>query len=114
MDENTPDLTLFVGLLERAAGIKKTLDSVKPLYDELDAITLRIATEFPMAQEIELNSGDIVKLVDNFAATNTVFRPLGIKRFELKIMTAEEYAYSRMSKAEKTAYTKAKNKAEEK
>ena len=99
-------------LLERAAEIKKALDVVKPLYEELDTITMRIATEFPMAQEVELKTGEIVKLVDNFASTNTVFRPLGIKRFELKIMTAEEFAYSRMSKAEKTAYTKAKNKEE--
>ena len=54
-------------------------------------------------------TGHIVQVVDNFAGANTVFRPAAVKRFELKIMTPDEYAYSRMSKSEKAAYTRAKN-----
>ena len=102
-------MTEVMALWKRAAEIKAQLDAVKPLYDELDKITVELAALMVAGREFDLPDGSVGRVVNNFAEANTVFRPAGVKRFELKIMTAEEIAYSKMSKSEKTAYNKAKN-----
>lgn len=74
-------------LLERARDLQERIASVKPLYSELDALVLELVRrgwrESALANSIE------ARLVDNFvdpktgAPKNTVFRPAGVKRFEL-------------------------------
>lgn len=96
-------------LLARAVQIKAQLEAVKPLYDELEQVTLSIVNAHLAAgAEATVPTGHVVQVVDNFAGANTVFRPAAVKRFELKIMTPEEHAYSKMSKTEKAAFTRAK------
>lgn len=69
-------------LVARAVQIKDALEANKPLYDELDEITVQLAAlQFSQAPV----GAKVVTLVDNFAAKNTVFRPCGVKRFELKV-----------------------------
>lgn len=69
-------------LVNRARSIRQQLDEVKPLYNELDQITLALMN----AQAIVRKHGDRfgVELVDNFADKNTAFRVAAIRRFELK------------------------------
>ncbi len=69
-------------LVARARSIRQQLDEVKPLYNELDQITLALMN----AQEALRRHGKQfgVELVDNFAEKNTAFRVAAIRRFELK------------------------------
>ena len=99
--------------LKRALEIKTILDAQKPLYDELEAITLELVdtgllveTGIPVMVE-----GCYFTVVDNFAVKNVVWKPAAVRRFELKIQTEEEFVYSKMSKSEKSAFTRAKKKA---
>lgn len=64
-------------LVERAKEIQVYLDSVKPLYAELDEITVELAGQRGLAKY-----GCIV--VDNFATKNTSYKVAAVKRFELK------------------------------
>jgi hypothetical protein len=96
--------------LKRALEIKKILDANKPLYDELEAITVELASQQAGTSVPVVVDGYYFSIVDNFAEKNTVFRPAAVKRFEMKIQTEEEIAYSRMSKSEKAAYTRRKKK----
>ncbi len=66
-------------LVERARAINDQLSEVKPLYNELDQITLalsQVGEELPQYGVI---------LVDNFSGTNTQFKKVtSFRRFELK------------------------------
>lgn len=74
-------------LLERARDLQERIASVKPLYAEHEAVVLELVRrgwrESALANSIE------ARLVDNFVDAksglprNTVFRPAGVKRFEL-------------------------------
>jgi len=71
-------------IIERLATIEMTLNAVKSLYNEKDSLTLELKDL--MGVGVELTHGDaIIKVVDNFAEKNTVFRTAGVKRFELEI-----------------------------
>ena len=68
-------------LAKEAAFLLAQLEAVKPLYAQLDAITLKL-----IESEITHNALAIhgVALVDNFKDKNTVWKPSAVKRFELK------------------------------
>lgn len=66
-------------MVARAAEIKNHIDAVKPLYGELDEITLALATLKP--EKLELWG---VAIVDNFRSQNTSFKTIGISRYSLQ------------------------------
>jgi hypothetical protein len=106
----------------RIIKLKAILDSVKPVYEELDRLTLELKTIIGTDRLIELNlteeqamfvmngevrfiaRSQVVSIVDNFAEKNVVFRPAGVKRFEVNTETKEEY----VTRIEKAAKKKAK------
>lgn len=65
-------------LVERAHAISMQLDEVKPLYNELDQITLALA----QVQDQLPEHG--VTMVDNFSDRNSNFKVASFRRFELK------------------------------
>ncbi len=65
-------------LVERARAISEQLDEVKPLYNELDQITLALS----MVKDLLPKHG--VTMVDNFSEKNTQFKVASFRRFELK------------------------------
>ena len=75
----TAKLCQVLDLLEK-------LESVKPLYAELDALIVEMHSEGFQSEVID---GMLIQLVDNFAEKNTVFRPAGVKRFEFKVKEAK-------------------------
>ena len=92
--------------LQRVLEIKQTLDSVKPLYEELEQITLSLLTDAASIHGYNhlQGFGHVFTIVDNFQEKNTVYRPAAVKRFELKVETEEEYQASlekALKKAEK-------------
>lgn len=68
--------------IARIIEIQKELDLRKELYSELDELTLQLQRDGFISTEFQ---GLTIELVDNFKVGNTVFRPAGVKRFELKI-----------------------------
>jgi hypothetical protein len=103
-NQNLADITAikaaFNADLARAAAIKAQLESMKPLYDELDAIVVRVSKHI---QKVHNVGNTVFTIVDNFEAKNTVFRPCGVKRFELLVETSEEHAETLMKAAKKAA-----------
>lgn len=97
--------------LARAVEIKAQLESVKPLYEELDAVTMRASEALRLSKTVDVN-GVKVTLIDNFESKNTVFRPVGVKRFELSVESVEEYA-ARLDKEAAKAVKAAKKAAKE-
>jgi hypothetical protein len=80
---NDQDQTSTQARLARIIEIQRELDIRKELYAELDRITLELVESGFASAELE---GLQIDLVDNFAeGKNTVFRPAGVKRFELKV-----------------------------
>lgn len=69
-------------ILARVIELQRELDIRKDLYTELDMLTLQLQDEGFKDAVLE---GLTVTLVDNFLEQNTVFRPAGVKRFELKV-----------------------------
>lgn len=72
-------------ILTRVIELQAELDVRKALYDELDMLTMQLQAEGFRDAELE---GLMITLVDNFAVSNTAFRPAGVKRFELKVKRA--------------------------
>lgn len=64
-------------LAKRAKKILQQLEKAKPLYAKLDEVTLRLKL-------LGFKKDEDLMLIDNFAESNTVFRPAAIKRFELR------------------------------
>lgn len=65
-------------LVARAKAISRQLDEVKPLYNELDQITFALNA----VKERLATYG--VAVVDNFEAKNTMFKTVGMRRYDLK------------------------------
>jgi hypothetical protein len=65
-----------VKLAIEAQNIMSSLEDVKKLYGRLDEITMLLKGE-------DLSGVSLV-VIDNFAEKNVVFRPAGVRRFELK------------------------------
>lgn len=74
--------------LARVLQIQRELDLRKELYAELDALVLELQAGGFKCAELE---GMRLELVDNFTEKNTVFRPAGVKRYEIEIETVEKY-----------------------
>lgn len=91
-------------IVAKIAVLKDEIEAVKPKYDELDELVTQLKAQVPVGVQLFLEDNRSVELVDNFAEKNTVFRPHGVKRFEVSILTAEE----RVEKAEKAAKAAAK------
>ena len=78
-----PSKTKIVqNLVARAAEISLILEDTRPLYRELDDITLKLI-------ELEVfhayADGLQMTLVDNFAEKNTGFRVARFKRYDIKV-----------------------------
>lgn len=69
-------------LVKRAFLISKQLDEVKPLYHELDEITQALLNVQALKKDGALEKYGVA-IVDQFNEKNTVFRTVGIKRFQL-------------------------------
>lgn len=69
-------------LVNRAYAISKQLDEVKPLYNELDEITHALLNVDSLKKEGALEKHGVA-IVDKFSEKNTVFRTVGIRRFQL-------------------------------
>jgi len=106
----------------RVIQLKAILDANKPLYEELDRLTLELnetmgvgtipvtlnekETMYMHNDEVKfLSPNQMLTIVDNFAEKNTVFRPAGVKRFEASVETAE----ARQLRQDKEAKKKAKD-----
>lgn len=69
-------------LLEKAISLGKQLEEMKKLYTEMDGVIhLLLKMGFTTHKLNDFN----ITLKDNFAEKNVVFRPAGVRRFELKI-----------------------------
>lgn len=82
--ELSPVETQVFELAERAIELKTLINATKKFYEELDVITLKLKELQGVGTEVEVNDFTL-KIVDNFESKNTVFRPTGVKRFELDI-----------------------------
>lgn len=74
--------------LKRVIAIQRELDIRKELYAELDKLTLELRQSGFTCTNYD---DQVIELVDNFAEGNTVFRPAGVKRFELQVMSREKW-----------------------
>lgn len=106
----------------RIIKLKAVVDSMKPVYEELDRLTLELKAIISTDRLIELDlteeqamfmmngevrfiaRSQVVSVVDNFSEKNVVFRPAGVRRFEVSTETKEEYVV----RLEKAAKKKAK------
>lgn len=73
-------------ILARVLELQRELDVRKDLYTELDLLTMQLQAEGFKDAEFD---GLLISLVDNFLASNTCFRPAGVKRFEIKVKRAK-------------------------
>lgn len=94
-------------IISRIAEIKEKLELMKPLYEELDQLTLDLhkisgSTGSTPKYQVNTNPVKYVSVVDNFFDRNTVFRPTGVRRFESLVQTEEEVEKER-AKLEKSA-----------
>lgn len=92
----TPEESKQNEIIQRIIDLKARLDANKPLYEELDRLVLELKGTLGVSNEVTAFD-HYVEVVDNFAEKNTVFRPCGVKRFEVKI----ESLVDRLAKAEK-------------
>lgn len=65
-------------------------DRGKDFYAQADAILDQLASELEHGEEIDLGKGRVAVLVDQFADRSVVFRPCGVRRFELKVKRSTE------------------------
>lgn len=73
-------------IAKRLVELEATLEAVKPLYAERDKLTLELVKlEVKTIPLTFLEDERMIEVVDNFAEKNTVFRPAGVRRFEVKI-----------------------------
>lgn len=68
--------------LIRLLEVHKELEARKVFYEEYDKLVAELRAE---GFTHEILEGFDMTLVDNFADKNTVFRPAGVKRFEITI-----------------------------
>lgn len=95
--EETPRV---LQVIERLATLEAMLNASKTLYAERDKLALELKDLVGVG--VEVSHGDmIMKVVDNFAEKNTVFRPAGVKRFDLEFDSATARAEKMMKEAGK-------------
>lgn len=100
------DLTRTMEIVNRIATIKTQLESIKPLYDELDDLTAELGDVAEVNQVLATNDGRFLTLIDNFADKNTVFRPAAVRRFDVELVTQEEMEKKMSKLAKKIAFQK--------
>lgn len=109
--EVTPTAITFtrnpVEIAGRIVAIKAQLELQKPLYEELDNLTLELKAIVGVDAEVMAN-GSFVTVVDNFAEKNTVFRPAGVKHFDVSLETFQEREEAQAKAAAKAAKGKKK------
>jgi membrane protease subunit (stomatin/prohibitin family) len=81
-----------VDLAKKAIEIAKKIEAAKVLYEELDAVTRELlVVQGTGATKAQFIGDQAVTVVDNFETANTVFRPAGVRRFEVKIEDKEKF-----------------------
>jgi len=115
-------LNLSPSLAELAleiAKVKAEIDSMKPLYERLDALTVQFRAlagdqevltpdtiiDLPGRPSVSVAS-QFVKVVDNFDGKNVVFRPAAVRRFEVSTESAIERQIKVAKAAKKLANAK--------
>lgn len=76
-------------IADRIDAIKKALEAQKPLYGELDELIIELSGIAEVGTSFSAG-GNFVTLVDNFKDKNTVFRPAGVKRFDVEWLDESE------------------------
>jgi len=76
---NTPKRAIQIA--RRYLKLQQFVEKVKIVYNELDQLAVELNSL--KVKRIKLRNIE-VRVVDNFAEKNTVFRPVGIKRFQLE------------------------------
>lgn len=117
VENPTPDLQEVIAKAKRYVILKAIMDANKVMYEEMDNLVLDLQktvglVSVPVVLTEEectfVHNGEakfiapnqIVTIMDNFAAKNTVFRPAGVKRFDATVETQEEYL-AKKEKADK-------------
>jgi hypothetical protein len=100
MKDETKDVRQIVN---RIVELKDALEAVKPFYDEIDELTQELQEIVGVNHNLFADDGRVVSVVDNFSEKNTVFRPVGVKRFDAKVETMEEMQKSQERQAKKAA-----------
>ena len=59
---------------------------IKTLYKEVGELETQITSSLPFGESVKVGKGLEATLVDNFAKSNTVFRPAAVRRFEIKVV----------------------------
>jgi len=76
-------------LIKAMLGFK---EAGKEFYAKADDIEEVIVRRMKRERVIDLGDGNQAELVNNFDGKNKVFRPAGVKRFEIKISRRKEVA----------------------
>jgi hypothetical protein len=85
---------------ERLATLELMLATYKTLFEEKDRLTLELMDL--IGTEKEVNVGDmILSVVDNFKEKNVVWRPAGVRRFDLNVDSVAARAEKAIKKAKK-------------
>ena len=93
LDEKSEAVRIAEGIVK----VKAMIDTVKPLYNLVEELTLQLKAIVGTDVEVEIpeqvfmfneramfTAAQKVSVVDNFETKNTVFRPVGVKRYEAK------------------------------
>lgn len=70
-------------LMKRLIKLQKKIEEVKPVYEEIDQITMHIAKAKKSGDVVYSNDRVEYRLQDNFSNKNTAFRVAAVKRFEI-------------------------------
>ena len=75
----------------RIVDLSSQIESMKPLYEELDALTLQLKNLVKEGvRVVDADTRYSVTVEDNFAEKNTIYRAQAAKRFQAKVESAEE------------------------
>jgi hypothetical protein len=84
------DAVRTMAIVDRIAAVKDLLEGVKPLYDELDILTLELKDLVNVGETLSTEDKRFVTLIDNYSEKNTVFRVAAVRRYEVELCTVEE------------------------
>lgn len=107
--QNNEAYELAVNRIHDIAGeivsVKAQIDEIKPLYEKLDKLTMQLKegltalgiSEVRIDEKaVQLHNGSFflspaqfVTVVDNFESKNVIFRPAGVRRFEIHTESVE-------------------------
>ncbi len=77
-------------IANKISEIKGKLEANKPLYDELDQLTVELSKEAEPGTVFNTDDHHFVTLTDNFAEKNSVWRPACVKRYEVERLDEAE------------------------